>query len=189
MILLFFGSFNPVHIGHLLMASWCLNHVNDLESIWFVISPQSPFKDIDTLIPLNIRIKALQAAIENVPKMQVCDIETKLSVPSYTYVTLQELRKIYPEKNFAILMGDDTYSSLPLWKNSNWIIENFDIYVYPRYRDSINMPMLSPRAIILTAPKIEVSSTGIRAALSEGKIPYFFVPEKALEIILKTKAF
>jgi len=177
-------------MGHIMMASYSLKHIEGVDELWFVVSPQSPFKRESYYeMPFSDRVEALRRCVSRVERMHVCDIEGRLPLPSYTHRTLKHLKGEYPDYEFALLMGDDTYIGLPLWRQASWILENFTIYVYPRSYVK-NVGALSARVIFLEgAPRIEISSTMVREWIRQGKLPDFFVPEEALRIINEKNYF
>jgi len=160
-VILFFGSFNPIHLGHLIIAAHILEF-NKFDELWFVLSPQNPFKESNDLAPFDKRKKMLEIAIRNEKKMKICDIESKLTLPSYTINTLFHLKNNFPEINFSILMGEDNLQTLHLWKDYKNIIQNFKLVVYPRNVDA-NINIRKYKNVeISTAPNINISSSTIR---------------------------
>jgi nicotinate-nucleotide adenylyltransferase len=132
---LYFGTFNPVHVGHLIIANYFANNT-DLNEVWFVISPQNPFKEKQSLLEDHHRLAMVQRAVEDNPKLKASNIEFDLPKPSYTVFTLQILRERHKDKEFCLIMGEDNLHTLHKWKNCDYIMENFEIYVYPRVRAS-----------------------------------------------------
>ncbi|MBP7357412.1 MAG: nicotinate-nucleotide adenylyltransferase, partial [Cloacibacterium sp.] len=128
---LFFGSFNPIHIGHLILANYILEN-SDMEELWLVVSPQNPFKEKKSLLNDHNRLDMVQLAVKNYPKMRASNIEFSLPKPSYTIDTLTYLKEKYPNYSFALIMGEDNLESLPKWKNSEKLIADYQIIVYPR---------------------------------------------------------
>ena len=128
---LFFGSFNPIHIGHLILANYILEN-SDMEELWFVVSPQNPFKDKKSLLKDHNRLDMVQLAVKNYPKMRASNVEFSLPKPSYTIDTLTYLHEKYPDNSFALIMGEDNLDGLAKWKNSETLIKNHQIIVYPR---------------------------------------------------------
>ena len=128
---LFFGSFNPIHIGHLILANYILEN-SDMEELWLVVSPQNPFKEKKSLLNDHNRLDMVQLAVKNYPKMRASNIEFSLPKPSYTIDTLTYLKEKYPNYAFALIMGEDNLESLPKWKNSEKLISDYQIIVYPR---------------------------------------------------------
>lgn len=179
---LFFGSFNPIHNGHLLIASFMLNFT-DLDKIWFVISPQSPFKKQSSLLSNHYRLEMLELAIQNQANMEACDIEFRMSVPSYTINTLVYLKEKFYGKNFSLIMGSDNLASFGKWKNYEAILKEYKIYVYPRPKSVAGVFAEHPSVIMTEAPIVEISSSFIRDAIKKGKDMTFFLPEKVYQYI------
>ena len=178
---LYFGSFNPVHVGHLIIANHVLNET-DLDKIWFIVSPQNPFKQNNSLLNEYDRLHLLRTAIEDDPRMKVSDIEFYLPKPSYTINTLTYLGEKYPEQNFFIIMGSDSFQNIDKWKNYETIINNYNIYVYKRKGfDVTNNKTAGIK--ILDAPLLEISATNIRQLVKQGKSIRYMVPEKIREEI------
>ncbi|HEX7413464.1 MAG TPA: nicotinate (nicotinamide) nucleotide adenylyltransferase [Bacteroidia bacterium] len=174
---LFFGSFNPIHVGHLVLANYMLSFT-DLDEVWFVISPHNPLKEKHTLLAQNHRLYMVKLATENHPKFKASDVEFKLSQPSYTIHTLTHLKEKYPKKSFHLIMGMDNLQSLPKWKNYEQIINKHTIYVYPRQHSKAGTFESHPNIILTKAPIIEISSSFIRKAILDKKNVSCFMPEK-----------
>jgi len=178
---LYFGSFNPVHIGHLIITNHVLNET-DLDKIWFVVSPQNPFKQNNSLLNEYDRLHLLRTAIEDDPRMKVSDIEFYLPKPSYTINTLTYLKEKYPEQDFFLIMGSDSFQNIDKWKNYETIINNYKIYVYKR--KGFDLKDNNNEAIkLLDAPLLEISATNIRQLVKQGKSIRYMVPEKIREEI------
>lgn len=183
---LYFGSFNPIHIGHLIIANHVLNET-EIEKIWFIVSPQNPFKESKTLLNEFDRLHLVRLATENDNRIKCSDIEFTLPKPSYTSNTLTFLSEKYPDQRFAIIMGSDSYQNLDKWKNFKAIIDNYEIYVYKRKDDEIKR-MIGNEPIILNAPLIEISASQIRENIKTGKSIRYLVPEVVREEI-ETRKF
>ncbi|HEX7868942.1 MAG TPA: nicotinate (nicotinamide) nucleotide adenylyltransferase, partial [Chryseobacterium sp.] len=128
---LFFGSFNPIHIGHLILANYILEN-SDMNELWFVVSPQNPFKEKKSLLNDHNRLEMVELAIKNYPEMRASNIEFSLPTPSYTIDTLTYLKEKHPDYSFSLIMGEDNLESLHKWKNSDLLVKNHHIIVYPR---------------------------------------------------------
>ncbi|MCQ4036260.1 nicotinate (nicotinamide) nucleotide adenylyltransferase [Kaistella montana] len=168
---LFFGSFNPIHIGHLILANYILEN-SDMEELWFVVSPQNPFKDKKTLLNDHNRLDMVQLAVKNYPKMRASNVEFSLPKPSYTIDTLTYLHEKYPNYSFALIMGEDNLKSLSKWKNSDKLIENHQIIVYPRLFEGekqVHEYLKHENISMINAPIIELSATEIRNMIQKGK--------------------
>jgi nicotinate-nucleotide adenylyltransferase len=179
---LYFGSFNPIHHGHLIIASHILQNAS-LDQVWFIVSPQNPLKPAAGLLQEFHRLYLVQLAVENEPKLKAIDIEFRLPKPSYTVDTLAYLKEKYPQHNFSIIMGSDSFQNLPRWKNYEHILEYYPIYVYKRPGfEVIDLPSQAG-VMTVAAPLLEISSTHIRKSIKEGKSIRYLVPEKVLEEI------
>lgn len=179
---LFFGSFNPIHNGHMIIANYILEF-SELEQIFFVVSPQNPFKQKKGLLEEYHRLALVKEAINDFDKFFACDIEFKLPKPSYTIDTLTYLKEKYPEKEFSLIMGSDNLKNFHKWKNAKQIIENHLVYVYPRLGfDFLNFENKN-NYILVKAPLMEISATFIRNAVKEKKDIRYFLPERAWKYI------
>ncbi|MPL56341.1 Nicotinate-nucleotide adenylyltransferase [bioreactor metagenome] len=182
---LFFGSFNPIHIGHLILGNYILEN-SDMDELWFVVSPQNPFKDKKSLLTDHNRLDMVQLALKNYPKMRASNVEFSLPKPSYTIDTLTYLKEKYPNYSFALIMGEDNLDSLPKWKNSEKLMSEYQIIVYPRtfegekkeseYLQHENISMVN-------APIIELSATEIRNMIKEGKNVRPMLPPEVFEYL------
>jgi nicotinate-nucleotide adenylyltransferase len=180
---LFFGSYNPIHIGHLAIANY-FTEFTDISQVWFVVSPQNPLKEKTTLLNDYQRLRMVNIAIENSEKFRSTNIEFKLPKPSFTIDTLTYLKEKYPSKSFALIIGGDNAATFDKWKNYNEIIRQFEIYVYPRPGIDINEVCKKyPSFQIVNAPLVEISSSFIRNAVKEKKDIRHFLPEKVWEYI------
>ena len=180
---LFFGSFNPVHTGHLLIANYFIQF-GGLDKIWFMVSPQNPFKVNDNLLDENIRLQLLKLAINGDERFVASDFEFKLPRPSYTVNTLSELRTQYPGDIFIPIIGGDNLQSFHLWKEYQTILEHHEVYVYRRAGYYEN-PLLTnhSKIKIFEVPLLNISSTYIREMLQAGKSVKYLVPEKVDQYI------
>lgn len=180
---LYFGSFNPVHVGHLIIASHLLNET-DLEKIWFVVSPQNPFKQENGLLNEYHRLHLVKLATEQDNRIKATEIEFGLPKPSYTINTLAYLAEKFPDHEFSIIMGSDSFQNLHKWKNAELIIRDYTIYVYPRP----GFPVANThnaRMQVVDAPLLQLSATHIRKCIADGKSIRYMVPDIVLEEIEK----
>ena len=172
---LFFGSFNPIHHGHLMVASFIANHT-DLQQIWLVVSPQNPHKTQTSLLNEYDRLHLAQLAIEDDAQIKVSDIEFKLPKPSYTIDTLTYLEEKYPQHNFFVIMGSDSFQNLPKWKNFEALVKNYQFIVYRRPGFDIT-EKYGADVTYLEAPMLELSATLIRNNCKDGITIRYLVPE------------
>jgi nicotinate-nucleotide adenylyltransferase len=184
---LYFGSFNPIHVGHLIIANHILN-ATDVQKIWFIVSPQNPLKRSNSLLNEYDRLHLARLATADDIRITVSDIEFKLPRPSYTIDTLTYLKEKYPENEFSVIMGSDSYQNLNKWKNFEVIINNYPVYVYKRPGYEINTSY-STTPIILEAPLLQISATDIRNLIKEGKSIRYMVPEKVMEEIERNRYY
>ena len=179
---LYFGTFNPIHVGHLIIANHMAEH-SDLDQIWMVVTPHNPHKNKSSLLDDYHRLHMVHLATEDFPKIQPSDIEFKLPQPNYTVNTLAHLQEKYPKHEFSLIMGEDNLNSLHKWKNFEIILQNHDIYVYPRFNSGeideqfVNHPKINR----VGAPVIELSSTFIRENIKNGKNVVPMLPNKVWE--------
>ena len=180
---LFFGSFNPIHIGHLILANYILEH-SDMDELWFVVSPQNPFKEKKSLLKDHNRLDMVQLAVKNYPKMRASNVEFSLPTPSYTIDTLTYLKEKYPDHSFSLIMGEDNLAGLKKWKNAELLVQNHHIIVYPRLFDAKNSDYLQHENIsMIKAPVIELSATEIRTMIKEGKNVRPMLPPEVFEYL------
>ena len=184
---LYFGSFNPVHNGHLIIANHILNET-PLEKIWFIVSPQNPFKTESTLLNEYQRLHLLNLAIENDSRIKISDVEFNLPRPSYTSVTLLYLQEKYPAHEFSIIMGSDSFQNLHKWKNYEFIIKNHSIYIYQRPGFEIKKT-INANIVVVDAPLLQISATHIRHLIKTGKSIRYMVPDKVIEEIEKSNYY
>jgi nicotinate-nucleotide adenylyltransferase len=178
---LYFGSFNPVHIGHLIIANHAVN-VTDLNQVWFVVSPQNPFKQSATLLNEYHRLHLIKAAIDGENSLRASSVEFALPKPSYTVDTLAYLKEKHPEHDFSILMGSDGFQNINKWKNYEVIVKNHLIYIYKRPGFEIT-DHFGATIQLLDAPLLEISSTHIRELIKARKSIRFLVPDVVKEEI------
>jgi len=179
---LFFGSFNPVHVGHLVLANYMLEFT-DLHKIWFVVSPHNPLKEKKSLLAEHHRLQLVNIAVEYNTNMKASNIEFKLPQPSYTINTLTYLKEKHPEHNFVLIMGEDNLTNFHKWKNYEEILKHHEIYVYPRAKSEETELKNHSKIKFINAPIIEISSTQIREAIKNKKDVRYFLPEKVWEYI------
>ena len=179
---IFSGSFNPIHIGHLVLANWLCEYV-DLDEIWFLVTPQSPMKDKAELIDYDLRFNMVKKAITGYPKFKASDFECSLPLPSYTIDTLQALKKTCSDCLFHLIVGADNWKNISLWKDAHVLMNEFPIVIYPRKNYEPTIPSFLPHIRQVDAPLVEISSSFIRSAIKEGKDVRFFLPESVRENI------
>ena len=158
------GSFNPVHLGHVGLAKWVIENT-DLDELWLLVSPNNPLKPAGILAPEQERLAGVQEAIKDIPHVKASDFEFSLPRPSYTANTLRELQRAYPEHEFTLIIGEDNIHIFDQWREHDYILENFRIFVYPRNLTNQNNPSIlsNPNIIYLKgAPTFDISSTAIR---------------------------
>ena len=178
---LYFGSFNPIHIGHLIIANHVLNET-DLEKIWLIVSPQNPLKPSASLLNEYHRLHLARLATEEDNRIRVSDIEFKLPKPSYTVDTLAYLGEKFPEHVFSIIMGSDSYQNLHKWKNYEVIVRNYAVYVYKREGFEVKAH-LKTQPVILNTPLLQISATEIRQLIKKGKSVRYMLPDKVRDEI------
>lgn len=178
---LYFGSFNPVHTGHLIIANHAVNE-SDLNQVWFVVSPQNPFKQASSLLNEYQRLHLIKIAIEGEKGLRASSVEFGLPRPSYTVDTLAYLEEKHPEHEFSILMGSDGFQNINKWKNYEVILKNHQIYIYKRPGFEITETHAA-KIQVLEAPLLEISSTHIRELIKEKKSIRFLVPDVVKEEI------
>ncbi len=211
---LLFGSFNPIHIGHIAIAGY-MQQFEGLDEIWFIVSPQNPLKNAGQLASPTARLQMVRLAVEEYPAFKASDIEFGMPLPSFTLNTMQKLVEEYPERDYHIIIGTDNVDSLRKWKGSNTLLREHKFLVYPRIRpensepgnyasnletliqrkgfgnkffisENLQMDLFS-KVRLVDAPKIEVSSSFIRESLNKGKDMRAFVPPKAYDYLIKNK--
>lgn len=184
---LYFGSFNPIHIGHLIVASYVANHT-EMEQVWFVVSPQNPLKPSSVLLNEYHRLHLVHLAVEEDLRLKASEVEFKLPRPSYTIDTLTYLQEKYPQYQFSIIMGSDSFQNLPHWKNFELLVKNYPFIIYKRpgfeVKDSWNASLT-----VLKAPILEISATEIRNNIKEGKTIRYLVTEKVREEIEQNRYY
>lgn len=179
---LFFGSFNPVHIGHLIIANFMATQT-DLDRVWLVVSPQNPLKPKKSLARDYDRLHLVRLGIGDNPRIDVSNIEFGLPKPSYTVDTLAYLREKHPDHDFALIMGGDNLATLHQWKNYEHLLTHYDIYVYKRPAYDLGERATHPRVRLFDAPLLDISATYIRECLRTGKSVRYLVPEAVFEYL------
>jgi len=186
---LFFGSFNPIHIGHVAIAGYIVEFT-DLEELWLVVSPHNPLKPQAQLADIRHRMEMVKLAVANLsPSMGVCDVEMQLPQPSYTIDTLKVLGEKYPQRQFTVIMGADSIDSIGKWKDSASLLNDYRIMVYPRLGSDMERIKREYHVETLAAPIIELSSTFIRQCLRDGKIVQYFMPSEAYRYMLTNRVY
>jgi nicotinate-nucleotide adenylyltransferase len=180
---LYFGSFNPVHIGHIAIAGY-MTEFTSLNQVWFIVSPHNPLKKKETLLADHHRLFMVQQAIGDNDMLKASDIEFRLPVPSYTIDTLTYLQEKYPNNEFCLVMGEDNLYSIHKWKNVDELIKKYPVFVYPRpgslkpSSDQLDMILANARLHKVNAPLMDISGTFIRDGIRNGKnMSYFLSPE------------
>ena len=181
---LFFGSFNPIHLGHLMIASW-MTEFTDIGQVWFVISPHNPLKEKSTLLADVNRLYMVNVAVEDEPKFKASNIEFHLPRPSFTIDTLAYIGEQYPDREFVLIAGSDTLPTLHKWKNYEQLLEHYQFYIYPRPNTEKSPFDGHPHVRYVEAPLVEISSSFIRSAIREGKSMQYFLPAKVWDYIEK----
>ena len=180
---LYFGTFNPIHVGHLIIANHMVEN-SDLDEVWMVVTPHNPFKKKATLLDNYQRYEMVYLATEDYPKIKPSDIEFKLPQPSYTVNTLVNIKEKFPLHQFSLIMGEDNLQNLHKWKNYEEIVNNHSIYVYPRVFENKKELGFSKETIHkIDAPIVEISSTLVRNFIKQGKNVKPLVPKKVSEYI------
>lgn len=179
---LFFGSFNPIHIGHLIIANYFVEHT-DLNEVWMIISPHNPLKEKSSLLDDRLRYYMVQLAIEDDGRFKASNIEFHLQQPNYTIHTLAVLKEKYPENQFVLLMGSDNLLSFHKWKNYTEILQNYPIYVYKRPEYGGSDLESNPNIKVFQAPLMQISSSYIRDEIKSGKNYEYFLHPKVYQYI------
>ena len=178
---LFFGSFNPMHIGHKIIASYMADF-SDLEKVFFVVSPENPLKKKNTLLDQYHRLQIIRVETEDNHKLAVSDIEFSMPQPSYTIDTLVRLKEDYPENEYVLIMGADNLQNFHKWKNYEQILEDYSIYVYPRHGYEVEGSHQNIH-LVEGVPKMEISASFIRDSIKQGKDVSRLIPEKSWKYI------
>lgn len=186
---IFGGTFNPVHIGHLALANYLCEY-EDLDEVWFLVTPQNPFKKNVHLLDDRIRLEMVEASIAGYPRFRASDFEFDLPRPSYTVDTLRKLSETYPDREFVLIIGADNWAKFDQWRSPEEILRKHRILVYPRPRYGLHIPSaVSGRVKSVQTPLLEISSTFIRQAIAEGKDVRYFVHPAAYRIIQEKQLY
>ena len=182
---LFFGSFNPIHVGHLIIANLMVE-ASDLKKVWFVVSPQNPLKPAKGLLHEFDRYDMVRAAVYDNYQLEVSDVEFHLPKPSYTIHTLVHLQEKHPDKEFRVIIGEDNLSNFTRWKNYRQILDHYGLYVYPRPGTQLSELRSHPNVTVVEAPLLDISATFIRDRIRKGQSVRYLVPD-AVEEMIKAK--
>jgi len=169
------GSFNPVHFGHVGLAQWVIEHT-DLDELWLLVSPNNPLKEADTLAPEEQRLEGVRQAIKDIPGLVASDFEFSLPRPSYTANTLRALQRTYPQHDFTLVIGEDNLAIFDRWREYEYILQNFRIFVYPRHGSeksqilNLKSQMAKNIEFLASAPYFDISSTELRASTTSHKL-------------------
>lgn len=193
-IALYFGTFNPIHIGHLAIANY-IAQIDEIDEVWFVVSPQNPLKVKESMLPDYHRLAIVKEAIADNPKLRVTDIEFNLPIPSYTVETLSYISEKYPDYSFSLIMGEDNLRTFPKWKNHDFILENYKVWVYPRANTEYNVKNKADEERVKKAyahpsinllgevPLIAISSSFIRGLIKQGKSAKYLLSPEVLKYV------
>jgi nicotinate-nucleotide adenylyltransferase len=184
---LLFGSFNPIHVGHLIVAN-TMAETTDLDKVWLVVSPQNPFKKQKDLLHEFDRLDMAEKAIFDNAKLSVSDVEFAMSRPSYTIDTLRVLQEKYPQHSFVLIMGEDNLADFPKWKSYQDILDNYGLYVYPRPHSKPSELKQHPQVRMVEAPLLDISATFIRKCVRAGASVRYLLPDE-VERYIKEKKF
>ena len=181
---LFFGTFNPIHVGHMMIANY-MAEFSDLDEVWFVVTPQSPFKQKTSMLSNHHRLAIANIAVENYTKLKTSDIEFKLPQPNYTIKTLVHIEEKFPDNQFCLIMGEDNLKGFHKWKNYEIILQNHELYVYPRISGGeIKHQFINHSKVHkVNAPIVQISSTFIRKSIQEKRDISTMLPENVWNYI------
>jgi nicotinate-nucleotide adenylyltransferase len=184
---LFFGSFNPIHNGHLIISTYIINFFTD--KVWFIVSPQNPFKINSKLLGTLERIFLVKSAIKDNNQLEVSEIELRLPLPSYTINTLIYFKKNHPEHEYFLIMGSDNFVNISKWKSSDILLKEYKFLIYQRQGFVIKQKDLPNNVSIINAPLINISSTEIRELIKTKKSVRYIVPDAVMELIEKNRFY
>ena len=179
---LFFGSFNPIHVGHLVIAN-TMAQQDGIDEVWFVVSPQNPLKERSTLLADHHRLQMVRRAVDDNYHLRVCDIEMHLPIPSYTVVTLAALGEKYPDREFSLIMGSDNLATLHRWRNYEYILEHYRLHVYPRPGSEHCKLASHPHVEMAEVPMMDISSSYIRRQIAEKKDVRYLLTEPVYQYL------
>ncbi|GAB3797589.1 nicotinate (nicotinamide) nucleotide adenylyltransferase [Spirosoma humi] len=185
---LFFGSFNPIHVGHLIIAN-TMATTTDLQQVWFVVSPQNPFKKTKSLLHEFDRMDMVERAIADNSSLKATNIEFSMPKPSYTIDTLTRLSEKYPQHTFRLIMGEDNLEQFANWKNYDKILEYYGLYVYPRPKSKESAFKTHPNVRLVEAPLLDISATFIRESIRTNRSIRYMVPDVVEEMIARKKFY
>ena len=185
---IFGGTFNPLHNGHVALAKAFLRQAG-LDEVWFVVSPQNPFKKNDALLADSLRLEMVRKAVADIPGMRVSDVEFHLPKPSYMYLTLRHLRAAHPDCTFTLLIGGDNWERFPLWYRADDIVRDYNIVVYPRTGSDIDERRLPPTVRIVRTRRINISSTMIRQRIALGQTLSRLMPKAVADFIVQHRLY
>lgn len=185
---LLFGSFNPIHTGHLILANFMATNT-DLDTVWLIVSPQNPFKPSNTLAHEFDRLQMATLAIADNPNLGVSNIEFSMPKPSYTIDTLTYLQEKYPSYEFVLIIGEDNLALLPKWKNAESLLKYYKVYVYPRSGSDTTEITNLPQVSFVKAPMLDISATFIRQCIREEKSIKYLVPDEVADYIKVHKLY
>jgi nicotinate-nucleotide adenylyltransferase len=179
---LFFGSFNPIHVGHLVIAN-TMAQQDGIDEVWFVVSPQNPLKERSTLLADHHRLQMVRRAVDDNYHLRVCDIEMHLPIPSYTVVTLAALGEKYPDREFSLIMGSDNLATFERWRNYEYILEHYRLHVYPRPGSEHCKLASHPHVEMAEVPMMDISSSYIRRQIAEKKDVRYLLTEPVYQYL------
>jgi nicotinate-nucleotide adenylyltransferase len=184
---LYFGSFNPIHVGHLIIANHILNH-SDIDKVWFVLSPHNPLKDSHSLLNEYDRLHLVELAIKDNPKFRASNVEFRLPKPSYTIDTLTYLREKFPLEQFYVIMGSDSFQNIHRWKNYELLLAQYPVIVYRRPGFEVELPK-EGNVQVLDAPMLDISASFIRNEIKAKRSVQYLLPDPVWEYILENRYY